>query len=76
MQKKYKNSGMVILKDTGHITGKNMLFRTDVRRRFGFSLIMVQKMSTNTFLGSVFNGEHAGSLNFNHKLRLHCHFDV
>ncbi len=77
MQKKTKNSGvMVLLKDIVHITGKKRVFWTDVRRHFLFRLIMVQKMSTNTIFGSIFNGEHAGMLNFNQKLRHHRHFDV
>ncbi len=37
---------------------------------------MVKNIQTNTFLGSVFDEEHAGSHNFAHNLLHHRHFDV
>jgi hypothetical protein len=37
---------------------------------------MVKNIQTNTFLGSVFDEEHAGSHNFAHNFLHHRHFDV
>jgi hypothetical protein len=37
---------------------------------------MVKNIQTNTFLGSVFDEEHAGSHNCDHNLLHHRHFDV
>jgi hypothetical protein len=37
---------------------------------------MVKIIQTNTFLGSVFDEEHAGSHNFAQNLLHHRHFDV
>ena len=53
---------------------KRWFFGTDVSGQIVLPVIMVKNIQTNTFLGSVFDGERIGSLNFYHNYLHHRHF--
>jgi hypothetical protein len=50
------------------------VFGPDVSRQKSLPVIMAKKIQTNNFLGSAFDGERIGSLNFYHNFLHHRRF--